>query len=479
MTTLQTSCTLIPSLRFLIISLLLFLLQITCSSSLLRLNLTRNSHKNSFDQLELLITLDSSESDPTIIQKEIANFFNIQYSTTLYFGETQEVYKLLIDTGSSWLWIPSFSYHGSRFVHRYSCKSTSKCSVLNNSPKSLRYGKGEINGIIAQAKVCLMESQYCAVNQPFYLITGQANLNGMEADGILGLGFRNAIDGYTTFLNNLKTQGVIKERIFSLFLQGKKHSKQKGELVIGGIDTEYIKGREFVYEDVTDEGIWRVHLQQVRLSSNSEPSATWHENNFKAMIDSGTSCIHVPYPIFEEFLDSLVEMSGLVWKNPSSTLRYYDCNRFAVKDLPTLELVFGGTAFKIEPDDYVSDRNNLCFVMFQPSPLVETWILGDVFMHTVYTLFDMDKKRVGFLKDDSTNENSLIEMAQGDLPILKIIPFILGIFICTCICYFSTRKIIQKTAIKIQLKETGNNIIELKDEIVRQHSNLRYAKDVI
>lgn len=60
-------------------------------------------------------------------------------------------------------------------------------------------------------------------------------------------------------------QGLVKQAVFSFWLNRNAEEEQGGELVFGGVDTNHFKG-EHTYVPVTRKGYWQVDL--LTLMSN-------------------------------------------------------------------------------------------------------------------------------------------------------------------------------------------------------------------
>lgn len=69
-------------------------------------------------------------------------------------------------------------------------------------------------------------------------------------------------------------QGLVKEEVFSFWLNRDPEAKEGGELVFGGVDPNHYKGKH-TYVPVTQKGYWQVsRLEEFNVSS------TFHLNLF-------------------------------------------------------------------------------------------------------------------------------------------------------------------------------------------------------
>lgn len=58
---------------------------------------------------------------------------------------------------------------------------------------------------------------------------------------------------------NMVEQGLIKEPVFSFWLNRDLGGEEGGEIVFGGVDSSHYKG-EHTYVPVTEKGYWQVDL---------------------------------------------------------------------------------------------------------------------------------------------------------------------------------------------------------------------------
>lgn len=52
-------------------------------------------------------------------------------------------------------------------------------------------------------------------------------------------------------------QGLVKEKVFSFWLNRDADAEEGGELVFGGVDPKHFKGKH-TYVPITDKGYWQV-----------------------------------------------------------------------------------------------------------------------------------------------------------------------------------------------------------------------------
>lgn len=74
----------------------------------------------------------------------------------------------------------------------------------------------------------------------------------------------------------------------------------EAELILGDIDNEIVKDEsEIAWSPVVDSSYWAINLYRAKIGNR-----LWIKE-YKALIDSGTSCIFVPPSIFYDYLDTI------------------------------------------------------------------------------------------------------------------------------------------------------------------------------
>ena len=148
---------------------LIFILSIACAYIKIPLELSQKS--------------DSSQEDSAV-----ARYYNIQYSAIFQVGTPPQPMSLSLDTGSSWIWIPSIS-----------CKCHQSKNAFNSSASSsywdlgvnhvLEYKETEKKVIGSLGLESFSISDFTADYQLFVLAFKDSGFDNLNSDGFLGLGF--------------------------------------------------------------------------------------------------------------------------------------------------------------------------------------------------------------------------------------------------------------------------------------------------
>nr|AAR88051.1 pregnancy-associated glycoprotein 9 [Odocoileus virginianus] len=170
----------------------------------------------------------------------LRNFLDIAYVGTITIGTPPQEFRVLFDTGSADLWVPSITCTSP------ACKTHNTFNPQNSSsfreagqPVIIFYGSGLIQGFIGSDTVQM--GNFVSVNQSFALSLMELGYDGVPFDGILGLAFPSiGIKGAMPIFDNLWSQGAFSEPVFAFYLS---KSKPEGSVVMfGGVDHRYYKG---------------------------------------------------------------------------------------------------------------------------------------------------------------------------------------------------------------------------------------------
>ncbi|KAM6218301.1 renin [Rhynchocyon petersi] len=324
----------------------------------------------------------------------LTNYLDTQYYGEVGIGTPPQTFKVIFDTGSANLWVPSSKcsplYMACETHNRYD-SSESSSYVENGSEFNINYGSGKVRGFLSQDVVTMGG---ITVTQTFGEVTELPVMPFMMAkfDGVLGMGFpAQAVSGVTPVFDNIVSQGVLKEDVFSVYYSRNSHLLG-GEIVLGGSDPQYYQGN-FHYVSLSRSGFWQIKMKGVSVSSTT----LFCEEGCMAVVDTGASFITGP----TSSLKLLMETLGA--KELGSNEYVVNCNQ--VPTLPDISFHLGGRAYTLTSGDYVlqdldSNDEDLCTLAIHgldvPPPTGPLWVLGASFIRKFYTEFDRRNNRIGF-----------------------------------------------------------------------------------
>jgi len=331
------------------------------------------------------IRLGLTKSDDEVIK----NFQNAQYYGLIKVGTPGQSFRVVFDTGSSNLWIPSvhcglFSC-GLPFVmtkNKFNDASSSSF-IKSDETFAIRYGSGPVSGKFGQDAVSVQG--ITVPKQKLGVITDAKGLGITymmgRFDGILGLGFSSlSIGKAPTFFDNAMQLNLLDEPVFGFYLGDNKD----GELTLGGVDKTKFTG-EFSKVKLLSATYWEITLESVDTVSNVAKDTT-------AIIDSGTSLITGP----SKEIRKLAKSVGA--KRLPTGQYVVDCGK--VDSIPDVSFTIAGEKYTLTGKDTVLKSGKICMFAFMElnikSKGAPKWILGDVFMRKYYTMFDLKNEVVGF-----------------------------------------------------------------------------------
>ncbi|CAG9327885.1 unnamed protein product [Blepharisma stoltei] len=315
----------------------------------------------------------------------LTNFEDAQYYGSLLIGTPPQNFTVLFDSGSSDLWVPSVYCYSStcRLHHTYNHqKSTSY--VSNGKKVTFDYGQGGVSGYLSQDTVTW--GGYKIPNVTFAELT---NMPGSEwgsdkFDGLLGMAWQSlACNGCSVVFQKLYATGALGTNNSFAFYLTNVDNKAGSTLTLGGYESN-LSQNDWVWHPLLSQTYWQIKLSGVSVNGKAITGT-----NMKAIVDTGTSILVGDAPIVDQITKEIPEIKT-------------DCSN--IKSLPNVTITIDSTNYVLTPQNYVwkifQDGIYECTSGWQaanfPSELANTLILGDLFISTYYTQFDMGNKRVGF-----------------------------------------------------------------------------------
>lgn len=322
------------------------------------------------------------------------NYEDAQYYGECTIGTPAQTFRVVFDTGSSNLWVPSKTCPATDLaceLHRKYDSTASSTYKKNGTSFAIQYGSGSLTGFLSSDTVCI--AGLCAKNQVFAEATAEPGITFVAAkfDGILGMGWSQiSVDNVTPVWYNLVKQGVVTDNVYSFWLNrtaGSATELNGGVLTLGGYDESHISG-PINYAPLTRDGYWQFDMQSLSIGSTS------YCTNCVAIADTGTSLLAGPP-------DAIKAINKAIGAIPITSGEYMvDCAK--IPSMPNVDIVINKAKYTLTPQQYVlqvtAEGETECLSGFFgiDVPVGPLWILGDVFIGAYTTVFDMGNNRVGF-----------------------------------------------------------------------------------
>ncbi|KAI8882876.1 acid protease [Backusella circina FSU 941] len=368
-----------------------------------------------------------------------------QYLIEVGIGSPPQKFPVTLDTGSADLWVPSTQCPASSCpFDRFNIEESSTFKSLEQS-FGIQYGIGSVNGTYATDTVTV--GGVSIHNQQFGLASTTADIlqpsssslkNKVNANGILGLGYPSLTQAnsqgegpYNPFVFNLVKQNVIKEPVFSIFLDSISKPGWAGEIIFGGVDTSKFDGN-LTYLPVAglttktsqlDSSTgqtkasyyyWMVYGQGLGvIGTSTDTSPRWKLREVGAFIlDTGTTLTYLPTSVATDIVTAFAGEKGFALDRQAGVF-VVDCNVAKSKTKFELEmsqsssvstnpvvLTVPASELVIPLDAATASQANTC--MFGIAPLGSAggignnmYLVGDSILRSAYMVFDMGHNRVG------------------------------------------------------------------------------------
>lgn len=321
----------------------------------------------------------------------LSNYVNAQYYTEIELGTPPQKFKVILDTGSANLWVPSQSCSSiACFLHQKYDSSASDTYKKNGSDFSIQYGSGAVSGFVSQDTLAI--GDLSIPKQDFAEVTEEPGLAFAfgKFDGILGLAYDTiSVNKVTPPVYRAIEEGLLDENRFGFYLgDANKDDKDGGTATFGGISEEFIDG-DITWLPVRRKAYWEVKFDSIALGDEVAEL-----DNTGAAIDTGTSLLALPSGL-AEILNSQIGAEKS-WNGQYTV----DCDKR--ESLPDLTFNFDGYNFTLTPYDYTLEISGSCASAFTPmdipAPIGPMAIIGDSFLRRYYSIYDLDNNAVGLAK---------------------------------------------------------------------------------
>jgi len=378
-------------------------------------------------------------------------YYKSAYWGTITMGTPPVPFKVVFDTGSGHLILPSTYCHSdtcrahTRYRRSYSSSAVDidydGSEVRPGEPRdqiTVSFGTGEVTGIFIQDLVCphdldskpkqlqAMGAHRMAGCMPLRAIAAtemsEEPFRTFEFDGVLGMGLVGLSQAPEfNFLNvmaqSLQAWGSRTPQIFSVFLA--EHEGEGSEITLGGYAKSHLESDLF-WNYVLEPELGHWMLKVLSVSVDGEKIGFCQDGGCRAVVDTGTSLLAVPSPAFPEIYellrheaDPMLECRGagpkfeIELESLTVVMEPRDYAR------PEHQLPEGLTASGPQPQQQDFPSNNsdvapleeqsfckpMLMAMELPAPIgPKLFVLGEPVLRKYYTVYDSDElqPRIGF-----------------------------------------------------------------------------------
>ncbi|XP_077537861.1 cathepsin D-like [Haemaphysalis longicornis] len=356
-----------------------------------------------------LMLVATNRSSPTgrantPIHEQLNNHINMDYIGEVELGTPKQTFRIIFDTGSADFWVPSVRCDNGCQERRKYDSSRSSTHVSEGKQVVIKYGSGEVRGVVGSDRLWLGRDR-SVLSQPFAEITHASPgifrgdpFDGViprdvPFDGILGLGYpKLSTLQVRPVFDTLVEEKLVPRPVFAFYLGSDTSARPAGELVLGGVNHEHIKGT-IHYVSVTKKRHWEFTMDRVQAGTDKRfcVGGCW------TVVDSGSSFIEGPG-------EEIDRINILIGARKTEHGRYL-VNCQDTSKMPKVIFTIGGQQYKLKPADYIlkvrsPDGAQRCYTGFGNTDDYGTkkplWILGQVFMRKFYTIFDRGTNKIGF-----------------------------------------------------------------------------------
>lgn len=271
----------------------------------------------------------------------------------------------MFDTGSANIWVPSSK------CNIEACRKHAKYVPENSLTYEatdedffIKYGTGRVEGYQSYDKITvwiffLLHPSWgfpfdlilsfkvagiSILHQVFGAVVKLSEIfKNLKFDGIFGLAFQDiAANGAQTAIDNMKKQGLIKKRVFSIRMDRDDQPKG-GVLIIGGVDEDlFVPPMRYI--PILSGGFWRIFIKSITETSNTIDICP---NGCNAILDSGTSLMAGPRKVVQALNEHILNATY-----SKKTKNYIlDCSR--LPNMPDIIITIQDQPYVLTPYDYV------------------------------------------------------------------------------------------------------------------------------
>jgi cathepsin D len=336
---------------------------------------------------------------------------------SLAIGTPPVSYNVILDTGSSDLWVAGAGCTTNCESVATFDSSASTSFTNKSTPFSITYGSGAAAGVLGQDSVQM--AGFTVANQIFAVCDKvSSGLVNSPVSGLLGLAFQTiASSGATPFWQTLVQNGAWDSPLMSFQLSryiddaSAKSLEPGGSFTMGFVNSSLYTGDiDFVDIPAGAESYWILPVTSVSVQGNVITLPTG-SSSFSA-IDTGTTLVGGPS-------QAIAEIYAQIPDSAPGTGNFEGYYTYPCNTALNLTMSFGGKNWPISDADFQVTQltNEQClgaFFELTTGGSAPAWIVGDTFLKNVYSVFRYDPPSVGFAQ--LSKEALALNGAPGTAP---------------------------------------------------------------
>lgn len=354
-------------------------------------------------------------------------------------GTPPQPFQLVVDTGSSDLWVPYAQSDTCQDVQDGGCpfgafhplESSTFVQISDYGYFNISYDSANTGEVGLYFNDTL---RVAGVELPEFTV-GLA-VDDSIGQGILGVGYASLESiaynsdfeyEFPTIIDALVSQGNIERHAFSLYLNDVE--ADSGSILFGGIDTAKYSGDLVALPIQLDTLVGITDRYLVTLTSVSFVDANGKETLLSdpdlaaaALLDSGTPIMDLPPNIASQLFNGLgafivdAQQDTLIpcsYANSNAKLRFgFGGPDGAVIDVPMSELIFKGI---YDSDVRFDDGTPACELGIKStaSNVDGSLILGDTFLRSAYVVYDLENQMIAMAPAKYTDDSDVSVIPSG------------------------------------------------------------------
>jgi len=308
-------------------------------------------------------------------EQPLLNYGNVQYLGSFGLGTPPQPVQLLIDTGSSDLWVRGSAFHPD---HSSTAQSAQR-------EVEITYGQGSVMGFVVSDN--LLIGGVNVTNQQVMIPQLEHGMETVSAAGVLGLAWPGLSHTGKTVMQHLEAEENISA--FALLLTG---TDQGSYLALGMPESSWYNNESLVWTNAITDLWWAIGGSLHVEGSDVSLAGVF-------LLDSGTSYIGAPGRRFEELVNEILPLDARSFcriMQPSG-IRFCSCE--VVYFAKSIKVHIGGVDFPVGPNALFGQVDkDTCVLQVMRLQDNMPVILGDSFLRTVAAIFDVRGRRIGLAK---------------------------------------------------------------------------------